>query len=283
MVSADRLGFTLMEAIVAMTLSSVLVVLVGTTFLVQNNYHATQLARTAAQDNARMVTEIVASEIRSVMRGGVRVAANRRLEVRSPMVLGVVCAHPGSNRVSVQFEGGAAAMDTDEMSGVALLDPGTGEWDYDDTSWGFVNQGGGSPAADCFANGADTVGVSGQFHRFRRFNSLFGSLPPVGSVVMFYREVEYRFDTSEMDPSTTALFRAVNGDDPVEFVTGMDATAQFLYRTGGTTYATSVSGGSRDDIDAIRIEAQARTALRAGGVDDVTFGWGVNVFLRNGG
>lgn len=283
MVSDARRGFTLMEAIVAMTLSSVLVVLVGTTFLVQNNYHATQLARTAAQDNARMVTEVVASEIRSVMKGGVRVAANRRLEVRSPIVLGVVCAHSTGNRVVVQFEGGVAAMDTDEMSGVALLDAGTGEWDYEDASWGSVNQGGGSPAADCFAKGADTVGVSGQFHRFRRFNNLFGGLPAIGSVVMFYREVEYEFDTSEMDPSTMALFRRVDGDDPVEFVTGLDATAQFLYRTGGTTYETSVSGGSRDDIDAIRIEAQARRAPQAGGVDDVTFGWGVNVFLRNGG
>lgn len=272
-----------MEAIVAMTLSSVLVILVGTTFLVQNNYHATQLARTAAQDNARMVTEVVASEIRSVMGGGVIVAANRRLVVRSPIVLGAVCAQEPGNRVVVQLDGGAAAMDTDEMSGVALLDPGSGEWDYKDAPWNNVSQPGVSPAAACFANGADTAGVSSQFHGFRRFNNLFGSLPPVGSVVMFYREVEYEFDTSEMDPSTMALFRAVDGGDPVEFVTGMDATAQFLYRTGGATYATSVSGGSLDDVDAIRIEAQARRAPQAGGVDDVTFGWGVNVFLRNGG
>lgn len=283
MVSAARRGFTLMEAIVAMTLSSVLVILVGTTFLVQNNFHAAQLARTAAQDNARMVTEVVASEIRSVMEGGVRVAANRRLVVRSPVVLGAVCAQMPGNRVAVQFDGGAAAMDTDEMSGVALLDPGSGEWDYEDARWNSVSQSGGTAAAACFANGADTLGVSSQFHIFRRFNSLFGSLPPVGSVVMFYREVEYEFDTSEMDPSTMALFRKVDGEDPVEFVTGLDATAQFLYRTGGTTYETSVSGGSRDDIDAIRIEAQARRSPQAGGVDDVTFGWGVNVFLRNRG
>ena len=46
-------GFTLVEAIVALTLTSLLVMLVATTFLVQNRYYAVQLARTTAQDNAR--------------------------------------------------------------------------------------------------------------------------------------------------------------------------------------------------------------------------------------
>jgi hypothetical protein len=63
----------------------------------------------------------------------------------------------------------------------------------------------------------------------------------------------------------------------------MDASAQFMYRTGGSTYATSVSGGNLALIDAIRIEARARRAPQTGGVDDVTFGWGVNIALRNGG
>ena len=62
-----------------------------------------------------------------------------------------------------------------------------------------------------------------------------------------------------------------------------DASAGFQYRTGGSTYANTVSGGSLANIDAIRIVAQARRRPETGGVDDVTFGWGVNVFLRNGG
>lgn len=43
MVAGGRAGFTLVEAIIALTLSSVLVVLVGTVFLVQNQYYALQL------------------------------------------------------------------------------------------------------------------------------------------------------------------------------------------------------------------------------------------------
>lgn len=276
-------GFTLVEALVAMTLSSVLVILVSTVFLVQNQYYAIQLERSAAHDNARVGTEMVASEIRSVPLGGVTRAENKRLQVRSPMLLGVVCGHPGSNRVSVQLDGGVAGINTDDVGGVALLNPVTGAWDYRDANWGNMYQGGGSPAADCATNGADTAGVSGDFARFRRFNSYFGGLPPTGSVVMFYREVEYRFATSTMDPTTTALYRGKVGETLDELVTGMDATAQFLYRTGGSSYFTTVSGGSLANVDAIRLRIQARRKPRTGGVDDVTYGWDVNVYLRNTG
>jgi hypothetical protein len=276
-------GFTLVEAIIALTLSSVLVVLVSTVFLVQNQYYALQLERSATQDNARVVTETVASEIRSIMEGGVVLAQNKRLVVRSPIVLGVVCAHSSGSRVAVQIRGGDANLDTDEVSGVALRDSLTGTWNYRDAGWSSMHQTSGSPAADCAANGADTVGATGDYHRFRRFNTFFGGLPALGSVVMFYRNVEYEFDTSEMDVTTTALFRGMYGDDLVEFATGMDASAGFQYRTGGSTYANTVSGGSLANIDAIRIVAQARRRPETGGVDDVTFGWAVNVFLRNGG
>ena len=64
-------GFTLVETIIAMLLSSLVIVLVATTFLVQNQYYASQVLRAGAQDNARATTELIASEVRSVMRDGI--------------------------------------------------------------------------------------------------------------------------------------------------------------------------------------------------------------------
>lgn len=281
MVAPTRGGFTLVEAMVALTLSSVLVVLVSTTFLVQNRFYALQIERSAAQDNARMVTEMVAAELRPVMQGGVQLAQNTRLVVRSPMVLGVICGHSTGPSVSVQITGGDTDLTTSEVGGVALRDTLTGTWDYEDVSWTSMHQTGSSPAKNCYDNGADTVGHTTDFHAFRRFSTYFGTLPPVGSIVMFYRRIEYRFNTSTMDPTSTALYRGPYGGTLVEFATGMDAAAQFKYRTGGTSYSTSVSGGALNDIDAIRIEAQARRKPQTGGVADITFGWGVNVYLRN--
>jgi Tfp pilus assembly protein PilW len=282
-VRADRAGFTLVEAIVALALSSVLVILVGTTFLVQNQYYALQVERSAAQDNARMVTEVIASEIRSTMKNGVKTAANKQLVVRSPITLAVVCAVLAGHIVSVHIEGGDTLFDTGEVSGIALRDSLTGGWTYSDRNWADFDQSAGTPAASCAANGADTTGATNEYHNFRSLNTYFGSDPPTGSVLMIYRDVNFVFATSQMDPTTVALFRGVDGGSVVEFATGMNTTAQFKYRTTGSTYATSVASGSTSTITAIRIEAQAQRKPQTGGVDDVTFGWGVNVILRNGG
>ena len=82
---SDRAGFTLVEAIVALTISSLIVVLVSTVFLVQNRYYALQLQRSRAHDNARTATDLVSADLRSVMRGGFVLAERKRMVVRTPM------------------------------------------------------------------------------------------------------------------------------------------------------------------------------------------------------
>ncbi len=276
-------GFTLVEAIVAMTLTSVLVMLVATTFLVQNRYYATQLARTATQDNARMMTEMVASELRSLTDSAVVVATNRQLVVRSPIVMAVMCAQPTSSKGTVQVRGGLAALPTSEVKGFGVR-ASNGRWSYYDIEgWKAISGSGGSPPADCAVNGADTVGVRADFMRLEKIDTYHGSWPALGTVMMFYRTVEYRIQTSTMDPTTLGLFRGMYGGTLVELATGLDSSSGFLYRTGGSSYATSVTGAANlGAIDAIRIVAQTRTRPRAGGAEDATYGWGVNVHLRNG-
>ncbi len=281
--TARRGGFTLVEAIVALTLTSLLVILVATTFLVQNRYYAVQLARTTAQDNARMVTEMVASELRGLTDSAVVVAANRQLVVRSPMVLAAVCAQvPSPARIVVQMDGGEAGLTEDEVTGFGVRGA-DGVWSYYDIPrWKEISSPSSAAAANCYANGADTVGIRGDFRRLDRIDDYHGSWPPNGTVMMIYRTVEYRIQTSTMDPTTLGLFRGLYGETLVELATGLDSSSGFLYRTGGSSYATSVSGAaSLGQIDAVRIVAQARTRPRAGGAEDVTYGWGVNVHLRN--
>jgi hypothetical protein len=260
------------------------VVLVSTVFLVQNRYYEIQLARSAAHDGARTMTDGMASELRSVARGGVKVAESSRLAVRSPVVLAAVCAQTSGDEVAVQFDGGPSGIDTDEVTGFAVRDTITGDWSYyDGGSWSNIVQLSGTPASACAANGADTTGAFGDFTELRQLSSYYGSVPTVGQLLMLYREVEYAIDVSGMRPGALALFRTVGGGTPVEFATGLDPSARFQYRTGGSSYANAVAGSGLSAIDAIRIVAEAREAPATGGVDDVTFGWAVNVILRNGG
>jgi hypothetical protein len=214
------------------------------------------------------------------MRDGFVSAGPLSLTVRSPMLLAVVCDRQGVN-VSVHNEGGEAGIDTDEVAGVGWLDPATGVWAYRTATWSYVSQSGGNPAGGCAGNGADTTGASAAFHGLRRFNLLYGATPDPGEIIMLYRETTFSIQSSVLEPGTLGLFRASYGQSPIELATGMDATAQFLYRTGGTTYANSVAATNLIDIDAVRLVAEARKRAQSGGQSDVTFGWSVNIVLPN--
>ncbi len=105
MVGHPRAGFTLAETLIALVLSSAVLILVSTTFLVQSRYYAAQRLNANVQDNARVATEQVASELRSTMPGGFVVAGPRTLTVRSPMMLSMICDRSG-NDIYIHLDGG---------------------------------------------------------------------------------------------------------------------------------------------------------------------------------
>jgi len=272
-------GFTLVETLIALVLSTVILALVGHTFLVQNQFYATQTLRVGAQDNVRAATELMASEVRNVALGGVVVAGARTLTVRSPMAIAVLCDVNGSgNNGEVLTDGGEAALDTDEVAGLALLSGGA--WSFVNATWASVNGSDASSAANCSNNGADTVGVRGDFHRLVGLTTIFPSPPPTeGDAVMIFRETTFSIRPSQLDTTALALFRQPFGGTPVEFATGIDTTAQFRFRTAGGGFADTVASGLTD-IDAVQIIANARSPAPTGGADDIVFGWSVNVPLR---
>jgi len=214
------------------------------------------------------------------MDDGFVVAGARTLTVRSPMVVFAVCDRQGNN-LHVYNDGGENALDVTEVGGVGWLNQATGVWSYRSATWSYVNGTGGSPAASCAGNGADTAWVASAFHRLRRFNLLYGSMPNAGDIVMLFRETTYKVQASALEPGTLGLFRGTYGQPLVEFATGIDSTAKFQYRTGGSTYTDTITSASLGNIDAVRIVADARKRAESGGQDDVTFGWSVNVFLGN--
>lgn len=272
-----RGGFTLVETLISMVLATILMGLVSHTFLVQNQYYATQTLRAGVQDNVRAATELIARELRTSAEDGILVAGARTLTVRSPIAVGVVCARGGSFG-DVQTEGGEASIPTGEVRGLALRNDST--WEYYDATWASLNGPDAISAAACEGNGADTIGAFDEFHRLDQMNS-FSTFVGLGEVVMLYREITYTIDTSVLDPTTQALFRTVYGAPAIEFATGIDTTAQFQYRTAGTsTYADTIAAGSIDLIDAVRFVAEGRKPPATGGTDDITFGWSVNLPLR---
>jgi type II secretory pathway pseudopilin PulG len=274
-------GFTLVEAVISLLLSSLIVMLISTVFVVQTDFYETQLQRSAGQDNARSATELVATELRTSMKGAILVAEGSRLVVRSPLVLAVICATQGA-RSHLHFEGGEAGLDTDAVDGVGVYDEVTDTWSYYSATWRYLDASSNDSPDRCFNNnGTDTTGITDDFNRIRRLANLHGSVPPDGTLLMFYRETEFLLAPSTLDPLGVGLYKGTYGGTLVEYVSGMDPTAQFAYRTGGTTYSAPVTGLSLANIDAVQFVATTRVRAPGGGNDDLTAGWSVNIPLRN--
>ncbi len=276
----DRKGFSLVEALVAMLLSSVVVALVASVFLVQNSFYSDVVSRSSLNESVRSAVSHAASELRGVSAGGVVVAESEQVVFRVPLVLGGVCDVSGSS-VFLLLPLGGRGLDPSQVSGYAVKDS-TGAWGYRGASWSslYVSSGGGAAAA-CALAGADTVGAREDFHH------LAGLAAPTplqtGDVVMIYREMEYRIGPSALNPSSMALFRGLHGDTLAELATNLSPESAFEYRlTGETSFRDRVTGTSNlRDVNVVRLRARGIAPATTATRDSLTLDLTTTIFLRN--
>ena len=274
-----RAGFSLPEALIALTISTVLVMLAGTVFLVQNDYYGHVLLRSQVQENARAMTEMVATEVRSIGAGGFIVADSSRLVIRVPMVTALVCGRQGSD-VMVHVPGGLASITTAEVSGFGHLASGT--WSYYDNTWGQLLKTGGNPRQECSSNGADTVGVSAEFFRFDEVSNDTGITAAnlLGATLMIYRETELKLDASTLVSGDRALYRGEYGGTLTELATGLSSGAHFEYWTG-SAWSKAVTGATLASITRVRLVAQSQGLGETSQQATYDFGWTVDIPLAN--
>ena len=276
-----RGGFTLVEALVALTISGALVLMVGALFLVQNEFYSWLLLRTQVQENARTITEMVETEIRSVPKGGIVLADSQRVVIRSPMVSAAICGLvAGGVDVWVHIPGGTPAIDQPEVASLGVLDSSTGVWSFWDTAWSNLNSTGTGASAACATNGADTTGASSEYRRLNYYSITMG-LGQIGNVMMLGRKIEFRIAPSTLNPGTTALYRGNYGSTLTELATGLASNAKFQYRRGSTTHYNSLTGSNLALIDGIRIVAQSTGKGESGARTQYAFGWTVDIPLPN--
>ena len=252
-----------------------IVTLVSSVFLTQNNFYRSVVQRTRVQDNLRVVTDLIASEVRGVAGGGVTTAESRRFVVHLPIAMGGVCrAGAGQGRV---YMPGLSEIYGNEVAGYARQD-GAGKWTYTADTWSnlLVSSGSGD-ANECLTfNDADTVGAIADFAQLN-----ISGTTTLGEVIMIYRDVEFKIDQSELKPRTLAVFRKGSGDSLREFVTGIMPATKFQYRLPSGTYQNSITGASIDNIENIRVIASAIATDSIGGIQSYSYEWTVGIPLRN--
>jgi len=252
-----------------MTIGSFVIIMVSGVFLVQSDFYDFLLRRSQVQDNARTVVQAVQSVVPSIPAGGVVVAAADRLVVRRPQTLAGVCDIVGSD-LRVHLAEGIGSLVEADAEGLANWIPGTG-WDYHSTSVAsLTGSSGATEAAGCAAEGADTSGATDDFMELNNVDALTGVTNELGDVLMIYEEFEMSFAASTLIPSQTALYVGISGGTLVEYSNGLDSDAAFEYRVG-STWSSSVSGGSLANIEAVRINANTRIRGSAAAASDATF------------
>lgn len=279
MTNGSRGGFTLVEALVALTLSIVLVGLVSSVFIAQSDFYDDVVRRSDLHDDARSVVDVVAGDVRAASQGAFVIAGASQLVMRVPLSVGVICDIQGS-AVSTYLPRSRAGLDTASVTGYALRTQGGGwSWSFDDWS-SLYNSEGTAIKDDCGGIGMDTNGIPAS-----HFANLSGpgsaTNASVGRALMLHREVELRFATSDLDPGQTGLFRGTYGSTLVEVSSGLGSDAGFSYRLKGQSgYASSVSGGSLADINSVRVTVHA-TDPGGGGLDPYEYTISRDVPIRN--
>ena len=219
-------GFTLLEALVAMVLSSVVVMLVTSVFMAQNRFYSETVKRAALHESVRTAAALVSSEMRGLTAGGIVAAEPDSLMIRAPLVMGVVCG-VDERKSYIFLPLGGEAFGADEVSGYALR-AADGSWSYRDGGWAsFHHSSGSGPAGVCAEAGSDVRGAVADFHRLDDL-AASGSLRP-GDLVMLYQERVLKLATSVLDPSTMGIYRGPSGSTLSEAVTGLTGESGFRY------------------------------------------------------
>ena len=278
--SLGQQGFTLLEALVAMVLSTIVVSLVTSTFLAQNRFYSDAINRSAIQESVRGATSRAAADFEAAFRGGVVVADRNEVVYRLPLLLGAVCGVKDQS-VFVFLPRDDITSDPSSAAGFGIR-AGDLDWRYKPAAWGsFYHSSGGEAARACAASGADTTGATPAFTRMEGLDPS-GNLT-VGDLVMVYQEVELRLAPSNLDPGTRALFRGPVGGTLTEVATGLSNESSFEYGLFQRGDFRRRVRGSRNlaRIDRIRLFLESTAPASGAGRNDLTFDLTRTVPLRN--
>jgi hypothetical protein len=275
-----RGGFTLAEAILAITISALVVIMASNVFLVQNDFYSFLLQRSKVQDNARTFLEVVGEEVQAVHADGLIRAESTEIIYRTPQSMGAICAVVGPDAYIHWSNPGS--IDLSLATGIAALDAPSDEWVYGSATVSLSDVGIGA-ASVCAGAGADTTGAVPAFSRVANLGAITGLSHGVGDVVMIFEEIQLLIDTSVLDPSLLALYRGPNGGVLTEYATGVAPDARFQYWTpqGQGMWRNRLGTGLLDRTEKIRVVASTFQRAETGGGTDAEYSLVVDLDLRN--
>lgn len=255
----NRAGFTLVEVLIALTLTTVLGAAFMGAFVSQTRFFDHQEKVGAARAVSRGALNIMMSEMRMVELGGgvVPTPTNAELELRVPYVFGMVCSTAGSLLKLTTLPADLSGIDDMDFSGYAYR-MANGSYTYIEAPVTAVALGALDPAGPAECDLAGVVPGSGVVPGGAVVTAPLGSgTPGVGAPAFLYRRVKYEFAPSSV-VSGVALWRHVDGEaSPEELIAPFDTTAKFRFFQSDAAAAQDAVPATLSTITGIEIVLDA--------------------------
>lgn len=255
----NRPGFTLVEVLIALTLTTVLGAAFMGAFVSQTRFFDHQEKVGAARAVSRGALNIMMSEMRMVELGGgvVPTPTNQELELRVPYVFGMVCSTAGSLLKLTTLPADLSGLPDMDFSGYAYR-MANGSYTYIEAPVTAVALGALDPAGPAECNLAGVVPGSGVVPGGAVVTTPLGAgAPGVGAPAFLYRKVKYEFAPSAV-VSGIALWRHVDGEpNPEELIAPFDTTAKFRFFESDAAAAQDAVPAALNTITGIEIVLDA--------------------------
>jgi prepilin-type N-terminal cleavage/methylation domain-containing protein len=279
MIARGRGGFTLVELMVGMVLTSIVAYSMLRMVMSDMRFAEDREAWRQARQAARSGVMVVSSDLRMVDPGGgiESVSANGRdLTFRVPYAFGVLCTTNGSSTVAMLLPTDSLMLAQGGFSGFAWRDTTSGAYTY--VSSGATYSATGS-AATCTGAGITTVTGS-------TIATLGGTIPatsPAGTLLFIYRRIRYEIKASTAIPGQTGLWRTVLATGATqELAAPFDASARFNYYVNNATTAQTAVPSPLTSMTGVEMGFTGRSEFTARGTSGPkTMPFTTSIFFQN--
>lgn len=278
--SPARAGFTLVEVMVALVLGTLLVGFTLQFVTGQTRIASRQTAREEVQQNARGALEVVASDLRGAISGGLIQADDREIRFMLPRRWGVVCSGSGGTQTTALFPIlPGDAIPFGEGTGLIVQPAAGGAWRPAVPALATVAA---RVAVDLLvAPGCSGLAASGQVEAF----TFVGTNHPAvtrGDRIAIYQLVRYDVGTSQ----GRQWIRRSNGsgiaDGNMQPLAGPVDAVQFQYLAGNPAQVIAAPGAGAAtagvDLVTFSITTASRSSVNG---EPVTESGSVTVQIRN--
>lgn len=247
-------GFTLVEALVALTISGILASGLISLLVGQSRFYDRTDDQLNAEQVAQATFDLVSAELRMASAQDLLAAASDSVTIRFDVVRGVVCDSTGSDEASIYvYNRTTNAGLTGSFFGIAVSGPYEETFEYEDNWNPTPTATGSGPKSDCTASGTPGTAPDSDYLRVTGWGARFtDGVPERGALMRGYGSLTYRFAASSFFATRTALWRGTQ-----ELVGPFDNTAAFSYVMANGSVQSFVSGSALDSVIAVRMTATA--------------------------